>query len=145
MAGQLSHKKLSELMSKFYEKEKLLNAYKLAYSLVPKARKLRSTPDVNAWKASLITHHIINIMSELKKEEVYSFASLNLDVPLCTDVRELTKPASQSSLWSFFNTKKVQTSDKETQYYHQIYTQNPEDIDEEINIAIEDINSKISS
>ena len=145
MTGQLSHKKLTELMSKFYPKEKLLKAYKLAYSLVPKARKLRSTPDLNAWKAPLIAQHIINIMSELKKEEVYSFASLYLDVPLCTDVRELTKPISHNSLWSFFNTKKAQTADKETQYYHQIYTQDPEDIDEEINIAIKDINSKISS
>ena len=62
--------KIAEQLCTFYSKEKLLKAYKLAYSLMPKSRKLRNTPDPNLWKEQLIAQHLINIISDFKKEKI---------------------------------------------------------------------------
>ena len=145
MSGKLNKKELIEQLCIFYTKEKLLKAYKLAYSLVPKSRKLRSKPDPNSWKSSLISHHIVNMICEFKNEELYLFASLHLDVPLCHP-RELTKSSnnSQNSVWNIFGAKKPKLQDKGTQYKHQIYN-NDSVIDQSVINAVKYINDSISN
>ena len=145
MSGKLNKKELIEQLCIFYTKEKLLKAYKLAYSLVPKSRKLRSKPDPNSWKSSLISHHIVNMICEFKNEELYLFASLHLDVPLCHP-RELTKSSnnSQNSGWNIFGAKKPKLQDQGTQYKHQIYN-NDSVIDQSVINAVKYINDSISN
>ena len=105
--GPINSKLVTNQLSEFYSRKKLLGAYKLGASLLPQQRILRQSPDPCTWKTLLICHHIISTVQLLRQENIW-FASLNLDVPLVPlyDIPKTSDTASSNPFWKFLTNRK---------------------------------------